>query len=198
MVTNRIGTPLGTVTPLEARALEWIAPYSQAGHLVRARDWVLELSPEASPALRFAALTHDIERHFPGGPRQDFAADDWDDPDYLFAHSTRSADIVQRWLEDAPEPPEGAFVRDVRRLVLLHELGGDEQADVIQAADSLSFLETLQDLTAGWVEHGRCSAEKADAKLRYMRDRIRIPRARVWAEPLYAQAAARLPALPGA
>jgi hypothetical protein len=182
----------GTVTPLEARALEWIAPYSQAEHLVRARDWVLELEPEASPAIRFAALTHDIERHFPGGPQQAFAVDAWDDPDYLFAHSTRSADIVQGWLEDSPDPPGAGFLRDVRRLVLLHELGGDEQADMLQAADSLSFLETLQDLVAGWVADGRCSAAKADAKLRYMRDRIRVPRARALAEPLYAEAAARL------
>ena len=193
MAAPRTGTPLGSVTPLEAQALEWIAPYSQAEHLVRARDWVLELDPQASPALRLAALMHDIERHYPGGPLQDFETAEWDDPDYLFAHSTRSADIVQRWLEELPEPPDAALVREVRRLVLLHELGGDHQADLIQAADSLSFLETLGDLAAGWVESGRCSVEKADAKLRYMRDRIRIPRARTWAVPLYEQAAARLP-----
>ena len=112
----------GTLTPLEARALEWIAPFSQAEHLVRARDYVLELAPDAPLAVRFAALTHDIERHFPGGPQQDFAQDDWDDPDYLFAHSTRSADIVERWLAESPEPPDRGFVRRVRRLILLHEV----------------------------------------------------------------------------
>lgn len=185
-------TVAGTLTPLEERALEWIAPFSQAEHLVRARDWVIELDPDAALEVRFAALTHDMERHFPGGPQQDFANDDWDDPDYLFAHSTRSADIVQRWLEDAPEPPDPAFVRGVRRLILLHELGGDADADLLQAADSLSFLETLQELVAGWVGDGRCSAPKADAKLRYMRDRVRIPEARRRADVLYAQAAARL------
>jgi hypothetical protein len=186
-------TPIAA-TPLEALALEWIAPYSQADHLVRARDWVLELAPDASHALRLAALTHDIERHFPGGPQQDFVHDDWDDPDYLFAHSTRSADIVQRWLEEAPEPLDAETLAAVRRLILLHELGGDEDADLLQAADSLSFLETLQELVAGWVADGRCSRAKADAKLRYMRDRIRIPEARRRADELYAQAAARLPA----
>ena len=179
-------------TPLEARASEWIAPFSQAEHLVRARDWVLELAPGASPELRFAALTHDIERHFPGGPQQDFATDEWDDPDYLFAHSTRSADIVQEWLEAAPEAPDESFIRGVRRLILLHELGGDADADLLQAADSLSFLETLQELVAGWVTHGRCPPEKADTKLRYMRDRIRIARARELADGLYAEAADRL------
>jgi hypothetical protein len=183
----------GTLTPLEARALEWIAPFSQAEHLVRARDYVIELAPEAPLAVRLAALTHDIERHFPGGPQQDFADDDWDDPDYLFAHSTRSADIVQRWLAESPQPPERDFVRHVRRLILLHELGGDAEADLLQAADSLSFLETLQELVVGWVADGRCSAAKAEAKLRYMRDRIRIPEASRRADALYAEAVARLP-----
>jgi hypothetical protein len=179
-------------TPLEARASEWIAPFSQVEHLVRARDWVLELAPDASLELRLAALTHDIERHFPGGPQQGFATDEWDDPDYLFAHSTRSADIVQEWLQAAPEAPDPAFVRRVRRLILLHELGGDAEADLLQAADSLSFLETLQELVAGWVTDGRCSTAKADAKLRYMRDRIRIERARALADALYVEAAERL------
>ena len=107
-------------TPLEARASEWIAPFSQAEHLVRARDWVLELAPGASPELRFAALTHDIERHFPGGPQQDFATDEWDDPDYLFAHSTRSADIVQEWLE--------AVARGARRVVHPRRTAADPAA----------------------------------------------------------------------
>jgi hypothetical protein len=184
--------PVDPTSTLEARALRWIAPFSQAEHLVRARDWALELDPAASPALLLAALTHDIERLFPGGPQQNFAEDRWDDPDYLFAHSTRSADFVQRWMEEGPEPPDAGFVRHVRRLVLLHELGGDAEADLLQAADSLSYLETLQGLTAAWVLNGRCSAEKGHEKLVYMYDRIRIPRARELAEPLFAQAAARL------
>jgi hypothetical protein len=81
----------------------------------------------------------------------------------------------------------------VRKLILLHELGGYPDADLIQAADSLSWLETLQDLAVGWVENGRCSAEKAEAKLVYMRERIRVPRARELAQPLFDEAVARLP-----
>jgi hypothetical protein len=186
--------PAPDPSQLELRAAEWIAPYSQAEHLVRARDWVVALDPGASPALRLAALTHDIERYFPeGSPHHDHAADDWDDPDYLFAHSIRSADIVQTWLADGGAQPDAAFVAEVRKLILLHELGGYPDADLIQAADSLSWLETLQDLAVGWVENGRCSAEKAEAKLVYMRERIRVPRARELAQPLFDEAVARLP-----
>ncbi|MCW2576696.1 MAG: hypothetical protein JWR66_2726, partial [Modestobacter sp.] len=35
---------------------------------------------------------HDAERHFPGGPSGTPDAP-FDDPDYLFAHSIRSADV---------------------------------------------------------------------------------------------------------
>jgi hypothetical protein len=187
--------PAEMTTDLEARARDWIAPFSQADHLVQARAWALRLQPGASLAMRVAALTHDVERMVPGGPEQNFIEDRWDDPDYLFAHSTRSADFVQRWLEEGPEPVDASFVREVRRLVLLHELGGDADADVLQAADSLSYLETLQGLTAGWVRDGRCSAPKAEDKLLYMRDRIRIPEARELAEPLFAQAVAQVRAV---
>jgi hypothetical protein len=192
MASHGTAVPADMTSDLEARALDWIAPFSQAEHLIQARAWVLRLDPAASLAIRLAALTHDVERMFAGGPQQNFAEDRWDDPDYLFAHSTRSADFVQRWLEDGAEPPDTSFIRDVRRLVLLHELGGDAEADVLQAADSLSYLETLQELTAGWVAANLCSAEKARDKLVYMRDRIRIPSARRLAEPLFEAAAARL------
>jgi hypothetical protein len=192
MASHGTAVPADMTSDLEARALDWIAPFSQAEHLIQARAWVLRLDPAATLAIRLAALTHDVERMFAGGPQQNFAEDRWDDPDYLFAHSTRSADFVQRWLEDGAEPPDASFIRDVRRLVLLHELGGDAEADVLQAADSLSYLETLQELTAGWVAANLCSAEKARDKLVYMRDRIRIPSARRLAEPLFEAAAARL------
>jgi hypothetical protein len=192
MASHGTAVPVDMTSDLEARALEWIAPFSQAEHLIQARTWVLRLDPAASLAIRLAALTHDVERMFSGGPQQNFAEDRWDDPDYLFAHSTRSADFVQRWLEEGPEPPDAGFIRAVRRLVLLHELGGDAEADVLQAADSLSYLETLQELTAGWVVANLCSVEKAQEKLLYMRDRIRIPTARRLAEPLFEQALARL------
>ncbi len=76
---------------LERRILAWIEPYWNAGHLVRTRDWVLELDPDASEALEIAALTHDMERHFPGGPHLDMSRQRPDDEEYNRAHSERSA-----------------------------------------------------------------------------------------------------------
>jgi hypothetical protein len=181
------------VTELEARAMEWIAPYEQAEHLRRTRDWVVKLDPGASEAMRLAALTHDIERHFPGGPRLDKAAGRWDDHDYLFAHSTRSGDMVRAWIAGQAARPDPELLREVRRLILLHELGGDRDADLVQAADSLSYLETLGPLTAEWVRAGVCGPEAACTKLQWMFERIRDERTRALAAPLLAGALELIP-----
>jgi hypothetical protein len=170
---------------------EWVGPYSQAWHLVRARDWLVHLDPDATPEMRVAALSHDIERFYPGGPRLDMSKP-WDHPDYLFAHSTRSADIVAWWLREQPDRPDDDSIYRIRRLIAMHEIGGLEGADLVQAADSLSFLETLTDLVRGWVVNGQCDVATAEAKHRYMAERIRVPRARELAEPLLANALAVL------
>jgi hypothetical protein len=116
---------------LERAAERWIADYFQARHLLRTRDWVVALEPESGAALRIAALTHDIERHYPGSP--DPWQHDWGDPRYVLEHSMRSARIVRGWLEEKDAPSE--LVADVERLILHHEVGGYPDADILQAAD---------------------------------------------------------------
>jgi len=173
---------------LEERALQWIATYWNADHLVRTRDWLLELEPEAGLALRLAALTHDMERHFPGGPSQDLSAEPEEDMEYRRLHSERSARIVGDWLRQ--QGVEDGLVHDVERLIRVHEIGGAADEDLLQAADSLSFLETNADLVAGWYTSGRCSRERAKSQHRWMFERIKLPRARDLARPLYEEAIA--------
>ncbi|MCP2251571.1 hypothetical protein LY13_000299 [Prauserella aidingensis] len=180
-------------TEVERLATGWIAPYGQELHLRRARDWLVHLVPDATAEARLAALTHDIERMFPGGPVLDHANTDWDDPFYLFAHSLRSADAVTVWLGGVGPVAAEVDVAEVRRLVGLHEVGGLSGGDELQAADSLSFLETLADLTAGWVTSGACSREKAAAKLQYMAERVRVPAAQGHVAEWLDWASARLP-----
>jgi hypothetical protein len=176
------------VTELEKRALVWIEPYWNANHLVRTRDWVLQLDPDADEALRLAALTHDMERHFPGGPTADLAVEPDDAREYRRLHSERSARIVGDWLRtDGAEPN---LVAEVERLIHAHETGGGGDEDLLQAADSLSFLETNAELVAGWYTSGRCSKERAKAQHRWMFERIKFQRARELARPLYEEAIA--------
>jgi len=176
------------VSALEDRARAWVAPYWNARHLERTLDWLLVLAPAASEALRLAALTHDIERHFPGGPEFEPGSMSPHDEGYRRAHSERSARIVGEWLEGEGAPE--ALVARVRELILVHEIGGGVEGDVLQAADSLSFLETNAALVRSWYTDGRCSAERAKAQHARMYERIRVERARELAVPLYEEALA--------
>jgi hypothetical protein len=186
---------LPAATEIERRALEWIRPYSQAWHLERARDWLVYLDPGASLEARLAVVTHDIERMFPNGPQLDKATGRWDDPHYLYAHAARSAEVVGFWLHAQHDVPEQVALSEVQRLITLHEFGGVGGADLVQAADSLSFLETLQDIVQKWVTHGECGVEQARAKHRYMAERIRVPAAQPIADRLLQQALASLDGL---
>jgi hypothetical protein len=107
-------------------------------------------------------------------------------------HSERSAQIVGEWLasQGASEELAGA----VARLVSAHEVGGWGDADILQAADSLSFLEINATRPAAWVRDGRCSPAEARARPREMHDRIVVEQARAPATALLADAERRLEA----
>jgi len=179
-------------TEIERRAAQWIEPYNQAWHLERARDWLVYLDPDASLEMRLAVLTHDIERMFPGGPAMDKSSCRWDDPDYLYAHASRSADVVEKWVAEQGEAGDELDLGELRRLITLHEFGGLDGADVVQAGDSLSFLETLQEIVRDWVTSGECDSAQARRKHEYMARRIRLSEATELARPLLAQALAVL------
>jgi len=159
--------------PLEEAALDWIGPRRNARHLIRTRDWVCALRPHAGPALRLAALVHDAER-FAGERTLAEQVTRWEDDDAVREHAERSAVIAAAWLRD--EGAREALVAEVAELVRLHESGGTPDADVLQAADSLSVLETNP--PARWVADGLSDAENARQKLVRMYERIRLPTAR--------------------
>jgi kynurenine formamidase len=179
------------VTELLDRARDWVIDvHPHAEHLERTLDWVVELAPDAPEALRIAAVTHDIERAFPDPAATWDSARDWDSPEYNRWHQDRCADLVGDWLREQGADP--ALVGDVDALVRAHEEGGWPQADVLQAADSLSFLETMVPLLLAWSERGY--ADNAAAKLRHSLARIapEQARARALAAPLVERALARL------
>ena len=167
-------------------AADWIEPYWNAEHLRRALDWLLVLDSDASKELQLAALTHDMERHFPGGPEQDLSIAPEAGLEYRRLHSERSARIVGEWLREAGAEP--ASVAEVERLIRLHESGGDADANALQAADSLSFLEVNIDIPYVWARRGACGLDRARAQHTWMFERIQIPEARTLARPLYDEA----------
>ncbi len=166
--------------------LEWVEPYYDSAHLKQTVVWMLRLDPRASEPLLVAALTHDMERHFPGGTQPDKAAGAWDDVEYNTRHARRSASIVSDWLRQQGMSP--AFVDQVVPPILEHEFGGSAAGNLIQASDSLSFLDTNAGLVAKWVRNGETTAELGKRKLAWMYERIQIAEARELARPLFESA----------
>jgi kynurenine formamidase len=166
--------------------------HPHARHLERTLDWLLELDPDASEAARIAAATHDVERAYPDGAAPWDSARDWDSPEYNRWHQDRCADMIGPGLLERGASEE--LAREVAGLVRVHEDGGWLEADLVQAADSLSFLETMVPLVVGWVEAGRASRDRAEGKLRHSVERIShdLPRAREVGEALLAPALSRL------
>jgi len=184
-----------TEDELLERARAWVAGvHPHARHLERTLDWVGRLDGEAGPALRIAAVTHDIERAFPDPGAPWDSARDWDSPAYNRWHQDRCADLVAAWLDE--QGADTALAAEVERLVRAHEDGGWPEADLLQAADGLSFLETMTPLVTGWVTSGRAPYPRAAAKLHHSVDRIApgLDEARERGRPLLDRALRELPA----
>ncbi|HLI07560.1 MAG TPA: hypothetical protein VKV40_13400 [Ktedonobacteraceae bacterium] len=175
-------------------ARSWVREHyrGSAEHLLKTEEWLRRIDPAASEAMLLAALTHDMERAFPGpdSPRQ-FPERGPDDPVYNQAHQERSARIVSAFLREQHAPE--SLVTEVAALIQVHEFGGWLEADEVQAADSLSFLEVNIDFflrkagaPGGW------TLAQVRAKFDWMYERIKLPEARALATPLYEVALRKL------
>ncbi|MEO8972432.1 MAG: DUF4202 family protein [Ktedonobacteraceae bacterium] len=183
---------------LRDRTREWVrAHYKQsAWHLIRAEEWLLILKPDASEEMLLATLTHDMERAFPGpdspaiDPKRGVG-----DPVYNMAHSERSARIVSAYLQEQGASQES--IAQVARFIRVHEYGGDDDENLVQAADSLSFLEVNVDSFLSWLDAGNSGnsvwdTDAVSAKFTWMYERIQIPQARELARPMYEEAMRKL------
>jgi hypothetical protein len=173
---------------LEA-ARAWVPEvHPHARHLLRTEDWAVAIDPAANERLRLAAVLHDIERAFPDPDADWDSARDWDNPAYNRWHQDRCAEIAAPWLRD--HGADEMLTEGVAKLIRVHEEGGWPEADVLQAADALSFLDTMAWLVVGWIDSGRASRDRAAAKMQDSLDRIHPgqERARELARPLLAQA----------
>ena len=88
-------------------------------------------------ALQIAALGHDIERSIEERKikRENFT--DYDE--FKKAHSQNSATILQEILLKYDVNQD--FIDKVVNLVLLHEFGGTQEANMLKYADSISFFD---------------------------------------------------------
>lgn len=179
-----------TDSPLVAAASRWVLEkYTfNSNHLIDSLKWLDRIAPGSSEALRLATVTHDMERAFPGPdqPRPTSLVD----PSYNSAHAARSARIVGAWLREQNAGEN--LIEEVEALIRVHEDGGWPEANLLQAADSLSFLTCNVDLFLGMVRTGRWSAEEVQRKFDYSYDRIQITQLKELALPLLEAATLRL------
>lgn len=182
-----------TDSALLENARQWVVKKYEYNsyHLLKALEWLDRIAPDASEAVRLATLTHDMERAFPG-PDQPIHKQlkGFDDHEYNMAHAQRSARIVGVWLRE--QAADEALVVEVERLITAHENGGWPEANLVQAADSLSFLETNIDLFLNMIRSGKRSADEVAVKFDYTLERIQVPYAHELALPMYEQAKMRL------
>jgi pyruvate,water dikinase len=179
-------------SPLIELGRRWVIdnyPYNST-HLLKSLEWLDRLAPDASEAVRLATLTHDMERAF-GGP--DAIPIKMSDRAYEEAHSNRSARIVGEWLRANGAHTE--LIRDVEALIRVHEWGGSLDANLVQAADSVSFLDTNIDLMVGFANTGKYSRADIAFKFDQMYERIQVPAAKDLARPMWERAKARLGAV---
>ncbi len=106
------------------------------GHADNTLEWLLYLEPNAGEALQLAALAHDIDRATPERVRRkDFS--DYDT--FKAAHARRSALLLRGILEGSGVV--GDIVDEACRLVVIHEVGGDPDSDLLKDADSISYFD---------------------------------------------------------
>ena len=168
------------------RTESWvIGIYKNADHLIRTAYWVEYLKPDADDALIIAALTHDIERAFTEGrkpPISELSGQKWDDSVYNKWHGKRSAKFVKEYLQK--ENIQKEIIDRTCSLIKKHEFGGENDADLLRDADSISFLELITPLFISWIPK-KMNREAVKAKLDYMYFRISGKKAKAIAQKFY-------------
>jgi hypothetical protein len=190
--TGKRGAVAVAGSELLGRARAWVAEsHPHARHLERTRDWLLVLEPDASDALQLAAVLHDIERAVPEQEPRSGPA--WPAMDYNDWHQDRAMRVAASWLDEQGADP--VLLAETCALIRVHEDGGWPDADLVQAADSLSFLEVQVEMFLARVRSGVIAADEAEEKFRWMYERIRVLQARELSEPMLGDALAQLAAM---
>ena len=125
-------------------------------HADNTLEWLLHLEPDAGDALQLAALAHDIDRAIEEIKVRREAFDNYDV--FKATHARHSAELLRPILTAC------GVARDITdeacRLVEVHEVGGEPQANLLKDADSISYFDVNLPLyfqREGWAETKRRS-----------------------------------------
>lgn len=146
-------------------------------HLKRTVYWLLRLKPDADDAMLIAAISHDIERAFRDKKSTIVLNSDkgYLDEEHLEYHQKRGAEIISNFLKI--QGAEDKLIEKVYHLISKHEVGGDDDQNLIKDADSLSFLENNIDVFLN-EQVEKVGKEKVRDKIDWMFERITSEKAR--------------------
>jgi hypothetical protein len=105
-------------------------------HAKNTVEWLVRLRPNTGMVLLLAALGHEIDRATPNRIRRE-AFDDYDA--FKATIAERSAVLLAKIFSECGV--EEAIASEACRLVCLHEVGGDPDANLLRDADSLSYFD---------------------------------------------------------
>jgi hypothetical protein len=122
-------------------AFEKVGKTGSLVHLERTVYWVKHFKSGADEALCIAAFSHDIERAFrnSGEDAAQRSEQGFKDDFYLHVHPDRGAQIMGDFLEREHAPRE--LIVRVIMLISGHEVGGNDDQNLLKDADSVSFFE---------------------------------------------------------
>jgi len=158
-------------------------------HLQRTVYWVKQLNPNADESLLTAAVSHDIERGFRNPNYTTIKAKGFKDVEHLTYHQEESAKIIANYLHEIGADRD--FIERVKMLINKHEVGGNDEQNLLKDADSISFFENNINhfLTNKVLETGK---DKVKEKFNWMYDRITSPQAKEITKKWYQDAIERL------
>jgi hypothetical protein len=133
-------------------------------HSEQVWKFVLEIDPNVSEELQIAALAHDIERGVP--PRSEKLEGETYG-DYKHRHAQRSADITAHLMSQLNYSKKS--VDKVQKFIESHEVGGDEETDILRDADSASYF--ANNISSYLKRNG---VERTREKIKFMYDRASV------------------------
>jgi len=154
-------------------------------HFKRTVYWLKELKPDADEALQIAAIGHDIERAFrsEGDAQMKRMKDSgMRNTEFLTYHQNKGAELMGDLLKKQGASSE--LIERVKMLISKHEVGGNDDQNILKDADSVSFFENNVEffLTHHAPKMGK---EKVKEKFDWMFNRITSEKAKQIARKWY-------------
>ena len=160
-------------------------------HYERTLYWLLQLKSDSDQALQIAAYSHDAERVFRTAQYDSISKSDkgFRDENHLEHHQNTGAKIISDFL--LKNGANKSLAECVSLLISKHEVGGNDDQNLLKDADSLSFFENnLESFLTKQVE--KVGKEKVRDKFNWMYERISSEKAKEIANKWYQDALQKL------